>query len=229
MVGDGAFMRVYESHGHLLIELEASFHHQVITCLHFNMLSRTAVQHQRHLLPLSSRLYVQPQIRAVSNAALRTSLKPTQASVVDEPSPLSKMPMGVLLRSVALTTVMANKWLLRPSLAFIALITQSNSVLLNPDKNPALSRILQWTIYDHFCAGNSIAEVSNTVKYIKDLGFHGIILGYSKDVVLDPNVELPTTGIEDYPAECYRMIDEWKKGNIETLNMIESGDLLAVK
>nr|RBQ96977.1 hypothetical protein FVER53263_03746 [Fusarium verticillioides] len=148
---------------------------------------------------------------------------------MEEPSPLSKIPMGVLLRSVALTTVMANKWLLRPSLAFIALITQSNSAILNPDKNPVLSRILQWTIYDHFCAGNSIPEVSNTVKYIKKLGFHGIILGYSKDVVLDPNVKLPTTGVEDYPKECYDMIDEWKKGNIDTLNMIEAGDLLAVK
>jgi hypothetical protein len=124
---------------------------------------------------------------------------------------------------------MANRWLLQSSLAFIALITQSNSAVLNPDKNPVLSRILQWTIYDHFCAGNSIPEVSRTVKYIKKLGFHGIILGYSKDVVLDPNVKLPTNGVEDYPKECYDMIDEWKKGNINTLNMIEAGDLLAVK
>ncbi|KAI1034597.1 hypothetical protein LB504_004599 [Fusarium proliferatum] len=193
------------------------------------MLSRTVIQHQRRLLPVPSRLHIQPQIRTVTNAALRTSLKPTQAPLVEEPSPLSKIPMGVLLRSVALTTVMANRWLLRPSLAFIALITQSNSAILNPDKNPVLSRVLQWTIYDHFCAGNSIPEVSNTVKYIKNLGFHGIILGYSKDVVLDPNVKLPTTGIEDYPKECYDMIDEWKKGNIDTLNMIEAGDLLAVK
>jgi hypothetical protein len=42
-------------------------------------------------------------------------------------------------------------------------------------------------------------------------------------------VKLPTTGVEDYPKECYDMIDEWKKGNINTLNMIEAGDLLAVK
>ncbi|KIL93116.1 aspartate cytoplasmic [Fusarium avenaceum] len=151
------------------------------------------------------------------------------ATVIEDPSPLSKIPLGVLVRSVALTTVMANRWLLRPSLAFIAMITQSSSALLNPDKNPVLNRILQWTIYNHFCAGNSIPEVSNTVQYIKNLGFHGIILGYSKDVVLDPNVELPQTGIEDYPIECYKMIDEWKRGNIETLNMIEAGDLLAVK
>ncbi|KAF5966213.1 putative aspartate aminotransferase, cytoplasmic [Fusarium bulbicola] len=192
------------------------------------MLSRTALHNQRCLLPLS-RFHIQPQIRTVTNAALRTSLKPIEAVLVEEQSPLSKIPMGVLLRSVALTTVMANKWLLRPSLAFMALITQSNTAILNPDKNPVLSRILQWTIYDHFCAGNSIPEVSNTVKYIKNLGFHGIILGYSKDVVLDPNVELPTTGVEDYPVECYRMIDGWKNGNIETLNMIETGDLLAVK
>ncbi|KAM0214759.1 hypothetical protein ACHAQD_008658 [Fusarium lateritium] len=167
--------------------------------------------------------------KTITHVAFRPPLKPAQATVTEEPSPLSKIPFGVLVRSVALTTVMANRWLLRPSLAFIALITQSNSAILNPDKNPVLSRVLQWTIYNHFCAGNSIPEVSNTVQYIKNLGFHGIILGYSKDVVLDPNVELPQAGIEDYPIECYKMIDEWKRGNIETLNMIEAGDLLAVK
>lgn len=209
-------------------KLGAFHHHWAMKPTYFNMLSRTVIHHQRCLLPLS-RLHIQPQIRTVTNAALRTSLKPPQARMAEESSPLSKIPMGVLLRSVALTTVMANKWLLRPSLAFIALITQSNSAILHPDKNPVLSRILQWTIYDHFCAGNSITEVSNTVKYIKKLGFHGIILGYSKDVVLDPNVKLPTAGVEDYPKECYDMIDEWKKGNIDTLNMIEAGDLLAVK
>ncbi|KAF4967950.1 hypothetical protein FSARC_4603 [Fusarium sarcochroum] len=193
------------------------------------MLSRSAIYSRRQLLPLSSCLCIQPQARRLTtDATFKTPLKPVQAPLAEE-SPLSKMPMGVLLRSVALTTVMSNNWLLRPSLAFIALLTQSNSALLNPDKNPVLNRVLQWTIYDHFCAGNSIPEVSNTVKYIKKLGFHGIILGYSKDVVLDPNVELPQTGVEDYPVECYEMIDEWKRGNIETLNMIEAGDLLALK
>ncbi|RGP79534.1 aspartate cytoplasmic [Fusarium longipes] len=139
------------------------------------------------------------------------------------------MPIGVLLRSVALTTVMSNRWLLQPSLAFISLLTKTKSVFLNPDKNPVLGRLLQWTVYNHFCAGNSIPEVSNTIKYIKNLGFHGIILGHSKDVVLDPHVKLPQTGVEDYPVECYAMIDEWKRGNIETLNMLEAKDLLAVK
>lgn len=192
------------------------------------MLSRTAIHHYRQILPLSTRRCLTSPTRKITHAAFRP-LKPTQATVTEDLSPLSKIPLGVLVRSVALTTVMANRWLLRPSLAFIALITQSNSAFLNPDKNPVLNRVLQWTIYNHFCAGNSIPEVSNTVQYIKNLGFHGIILGYSKEVVLDPNVELPQTGIEDYPIECYKMIDEWKRGNIETLDMIEAGDLLAVK
>lgn len=192
------------------------------------MLSTTITHQRMRVVPLTAR-YVQSQQRRITDAAFQPPLKPASASIVNEPSPLSKMPMGVLLRSVALTTVMSNRWLLQPSLAFISLLTKTNSTLLNPDKNPVLGRLLQWTIYNHFCAGNSIPEVSNTVKYIKNLGFHGIILGYSKDVVLDPNVKLPQTGVDDYPIECYGMIDEWKKGNIETLNMIEAGDLLAVK
>lgn len=191
------------------------------------MLSRTATHQRRHLLPLAGR-HVLSQYRRIADVTFRPTIKPAPAQL-SEPSPLSKMPMGVLLRSVALTTIMSNRFLLQPSLAFISLLTQTNSSFLNPDKNPVLGRALHWTIYNHFCAGNSIPEVSNTVKYIKKLGFHGIILGYSKDVVLDPNVRLPATGVEDYPAECYEMIDEWKRGNIETLNMIEAGDLLAVK
>lgn len=190
------------------------------------MLSRTATNQRRHLLPLMARHVL--QYRRIADATFRPTLKPASTQL-SELSPLSKMPMGVLLRSVALTTIMSNRFLLQPSLAFISLLTQTNSSFLNPDKNPVLGRLLQWTIYNHFCAGNSIPEVSNTVKYIKKLGFHGIILGYSKDVVLDPNVKLPETGVEDYPVECYEMIDEWKRGNIETLNMIEAGDLLAVK
>ncbi|KAM5343604.1 hypothetical protein ACJ41O_012141 [Fusarium nematophilum] len=193
------------------------------------MFSRSAFYGPRQLLPISSRFLGQLQRRSlITDAALKPAIKPAAGAAVEEPSPLSKLPTGVLLRSVALTTVMATSWLLRPSMAFLALITQSNSALLNPDRNPILNRILQWTIYDHFCAGNSIQDVSKTVKYIKKLGYHGIILGYSKEVVLDPNVELPQTGVEEYPPECYGVIDQWKKGNIETLEMIESGDLLAI-
>ncbi|KAM6537895.1 hypothetical protein FALCPG4_003791 [Fusarium falciforme] len=191
------------------------------------MFSRSAVYSRRQLLPLSSRFLHQPR-RLLTDAAIKPSIKSAPAPA-EEPSALSKLPTGVLLRSVALTTVMATSWLLKPSLAFLALITQTNSAILNPDKNPVLNRVLQWTIYDHFCAGNTIPEVSSTVKYIKNLGYHGIILGYSKEIVLDTNAEASQTGVNEYPAEYYRVIDEWKKGNIETLNMIEAGDLLAIK
>ncbi|KAF4467531.1 aspartate aminotransferase cytoplasmic [Fusarium albosuccineum] len=194
------------------------------------MLSRSILYGRGRLLPISSRFFDQPQARRlITDAAIKTAIKPARVATVEESSPLAKLPTGVLLRSVALTTVMATSWLLKPSLAFLAIITQSNSAILNPDKNPVLNKVLKWTIYDHFCAGNSIPEVSSTVKYIKRLGYHGIILGYSKEVVLDPNVELPQTGVEEYPVECYQIIDQWKKGNIETLSMIERGDLLAIK
>ncbi|KAF4980668.1 hypothetical protein FZEAL_3336 [Fusarium zealandicum] len=193
------------------------------------MFSRSVIHGRRQFLPISCRFLDQSRVRRlITNAAFKPSIKPAHAAPEDV-SPLSKLPTGVLLRSVALTTVMAKSWLLRPSLALLALITQSKSALFNPDKNPILNRMLQCTIYDHFCAGNSIPEVSSTVKYIKNLGYHGIILGYSKEVVLGTNVELPQTGVEEYPPECHRVIEEWKKGNIETLDMIESGDLLAIK
>ena len=72
---------------------------------------------------------------------------------------------------------------------------------------------------DEYLSDDEVEELTEAIAELTGI----------KDVVLDPNVKLPATGVEDYPAECYRMIDEWKRGNIETLNMIEAGDLLAVK
>ncbi|KAK7425681.1 hypothetical protein QQZ08_007779 [Neonectria magnoliae] len=126
---------------------------------------------------------------------------------------------------------MSKSWLLRPSLAIMALLTKSNSALLNADKNPVLNRVLRWAIYNHFCAGTNSREVSKAVEDVKRLGYHGIILGYAKEVVLDPveALEHTSSGDAKYGAMHYEVIDEWKRGNLETLEMLGSGDFIALK
>jgi hypothetical protein len=73
--------------------------------------------------------------------------------------------------------------------------------------------------------------VSKTVADIKKIGYQGVILGYSREIVLDPNEKLARdeTGWTTYSDKCYEMVEEWKNGTLETLSMVESGDFLAVK
>jgi len=74
-------------------------------------------------------------------------------------------------------------------------------------------------------------EVSQTVADVKKIGYQGVILGYSKEIVLDPNEKLSVdgSGTPQYSDTCYEMVEEWKKGTLETLHMVGPGDFLAVK
>jgi hypothetical protein len=69
------------------------------------------------------------------------------------------------------------------------------------------------------------------VAEIKKIGYQGVILGYSREIVLDPHERLAHdgTGSATYSDKCYEMIEEWKKGTLETLRMVGPGDFLAVK
>lgn len=148
-----------------------------------------------------------------------------------EVSAMSRLPTKLLLRSLVLTSLMSSRLFLKPALAILSIVTNSKSTLLNPDRNPVLNKLLRWTVYDHFCAGTNREEVSKTVAEIKKIGYQGIILGYSKEIVLDPNEKLAhdDAGSATYGNKCYEMIEEWKKGTLETLRMIGPGDFLAVK
>ncbi|KAJ5515912.1 hypothetical protein N7527_007472 [Penicillium freii] len=113
----------------------------------------------------------------------------------------------------------------------MGVLATSKSTLLNPDRNLLLNKFLRWTVYNHFCAGVNRKEVSKTVADIKMMGYQGVILGYSKEIVLDPEEMLSTdaSGASKYSEKCYQMIDEWKEGTLETLRMVGPGDFLAVK
>ncbi|KAJ5371340.1 Proline oxidase [Penicillium cataractarum] len=126
---------------------------------------------------------------------------------------------------------MSSKLFLKPALAILNVVTNSKSALFNPDRNFVLNKLLRWTVYDHFCAGTNREEVSKTVAEIKKIGYQGVILGYSKEIVLDPNEKLAhdDTGSTTYSNKCYEMVEEWKKGTLETLSMVGPGDFLAVK
>ncbi|UNI23731.1 proline dehydrogenase [Purpureocillium takamizusanense] len=135
---------------------------------------------------------------------------------------------------------MGRPWLLRPSLAALSFLCRSKSAFFNPDRNWALNKILRWVIYDQFAAGTNAAEVARKSQELKRMGFQGIILGYAREFVLeDPSDgNRSATGHHgeqgqglgyQYSAAQYEVIDNWKKGTLETLRMIGAGDFLAIK
>ncbi|OQE44896.1 hypothetical protein PENCOP_c002G00375 [Penicillium coprophilum] len=148
-----------------------------------------------------------------------------------EVSSMARMPMRLLLRSLLLTSLMTSKLFLRPALAVMGVLATSKSPLLNPDRNLPLNKLLRWTVYNHFCAGVNKKEVSKTVADVKKMGYQGVILGYSKEIVLDHDEKLSIDefGTSKYSEKCYEMVEEWKEGTLETLRMVGPGDFLAVK
>ncbi|KAE8144966.1 FAD-linked oxidoreductase-like protein [Aspergillus avenaceus] len=144
---------------------------------------------------------------------------------------MARLPIKWLLRSLFLTSIMRSKIILRPALAILNILSSTKSPLLNADKNGILKRLVRLAVYDQFCAGANHAEVSKTIAQVKGMGYQGVILGYSKEIMLDPK-DHPSRGhlgSKKYSDRCYEMVEEWKEGTLRTLRMLDQGDFLAVK
>lgn len=180
---------------------------------------------------LARQIRAHPAHFSTSSHARNAVTDTAPAGNVKNKSPMSRMPTKTLIRSLVLTSLMGKEWLLRPSLAALDTICRSKNRVCNADKNPILNQLMRWALYNHFAAGASAAEVARSAKELKDMGYQGIILGYAKEVVLaNPTDTAHSATIENgySPAE-YRMVEEWKQGTLQTLEMIGPGDFLAVK
>ncbi|KAL0939869.1 proline oxidase [Colletotrichum truncatum] len=188
-----------------------------------------------------------PLCRSLSQGAARRYVSTTAANrvstTVDKPQALipqatttttrkpalSRLPTPTLLRSLFLTQFTSSPLLMRLSLPILGFITTSKSALFNPDRNPILNKLLRWTIYDHFCAGTNVPEVRKAVENIKRTGYQGVILNYAREIVLDTKKANAEAKDGDYAPAFYQMVQEWKKGNLDTLQMMQPGDFIAVK
>ncbi|KAL7760757.1 hypothetical protein ACKLNR_007292 [Fusarium oxysporum f. sp. zingiberi] len=144
-------------------------------------------------------------------------------------SALARISNKNLIRSIVLTTAMRRECIMRPSLKFLEMVTKAKSMWLNADRNPALNRLLRWTIYNHFCTGSTKGQVARPMAEVKGLAYQGIILGHAKGVILNPKAEEVCAGDHKYGPACYRMVEEWKQSNLDTLCMLQPGDFLSVK
>ncbi|KAK1726515.1 hypothetical protein CaCOL14_012216 [Colletotrichum acutatum] len=148
------------------------------------------------------------------------------------PAPLSILPLHVIVRSLLTSTISSSPILLPPSLWLMSVLAHTTNPLLNPDKNPLLRFVLKNTFYAQFCAGETPAEVGRTVKGLKDIGFSGVILGYAKEVVLvdAQKKKLGACSKGKIAEECIRdEIIPWARGTLETVQLAEPGDFVALK
>lgn len=153
-------------------------------------------------------------------------------------SPLSVLPLKVVLRSLATTAISSSPLLLRPSMAIMSVLAHSTSPLLNPDRNPVLRFLLKHTFYAQFCAGEDAAEVRRTIAGLKrDIGFTGVILGYAREVVMSEAQTRDLASSADVVVEGSALSEEcvrnevvpWAAGNMETVRLASPGDFVALK
>ncbi|KAF7595022.1 proline dehydrogenase [Aspergillus hancockii] len=87
----------------------------------------------------------------------------------------------------------------------------------------------------HFCAGESAAEVTGTIGRIKHMGFKGVILTYAREIVVDGSSQQSNHSAATKEGTVHTRttknpeIEAWRQGVLETVEMIGTGDFLALK
>lgn len=177
--------------------------------------------------PLSVRLS-STRSTAVRQVAIRPQLDDSSGSnaqVFRQRPPLSILPTRDLLRSLFISTISSNSFLLTPALHTLSFLCKPfGGRLLDVDRNPFLRKILKATFYNQFCAGENPTETKLCAQKLKDLGFEAIILTYGKESVHDDGANAATQGAGRDPE-----IDNWKVGIRETMNSVGPGDYIAFK
>lgn len=174
-------------------------------------------------------------VRNVStNAALtekKLAIFPNRSGLkATEPLALARLPTSSILRSLLLGAFFSSPVLFTPGFALLKKISNSPSRLLNADQNPILRAIVKPLVYDQFCAGTTKSEIQARMAQIKSLGFAGVILCYGQEVQIpmsDPSALDQSHNTTNQALD--QELEQWKKGNLETLDMLGSGDWLGMK
>ncbi|SPO02580.1 related to proline oxidase [Cephalotrichum gorgonifer] len=146
-------------------------------------------------------------------------------------TPLSVLPLKVILRSLFVSAVSSSKPLLPPSLYFMSILASSTNPLLNPDKNPVLRFFVKQIFYDHFCAGETREEVGKTIADLKGIGYSGVMLCYAREAVPEgaSSSELLSNNDPAVRAAIDEEVKMWAEGTLRTVSLAQAGDFVALK
>ncbi len=167
-----------------------------------------------------------------SAAAVEGSGRPTSSAPAKMPKPvppLSILALPDLIRSYLITAVSSSPPLLRTSLRALKFLAHSKSPILNPDRNPLLHFLLRRTVYAQFCAGETAAEVDQTTRKLKRMGYQGVMLGHAREVCMCGN-EAKSLGTQVSEEKLNAdAISSWAKSNLATVGMAQAGDFVSLK
>ena len=115
--------------------------------------------------------------------------------------------------------------LMRPLMSLLNTIINSKSSLTNLS-NPVFRGIIRHTVFDQFCSGTTPVEVKRTVDQIKGLGYQGIILGHTREIEGEEDLQSQSEECGDKVDSC---ITKWLELNLQTLALVGEGDYINVK
>ena len=138
--------------------------------------------------------------------------------------PLRRLSTPDVYRTMMLSQIFASPALSRFCLGALGWVANSRHPLLDPDRHRALNYVLRILIYNQFCAGTKPREIMDAVRYVKGMGFAGVILTYAREIVARDLAEGDAT--VDITA---KQVQEWLDGNLTTMACLEEGDYLAIK
>ncbi|CAG8113573.1 unnamed protein product [Penicillium salamii] len=139
-------------------------------------------------------------------------------------APLAKLPLSSVLRSLLVLSVSSSTLLLKPCIYTLSLLAHPRSALWDVAKNPLLNTLIKHTIYKQFNAGENKLEVQESINKIKALGCRGVLLGYAREVLIGENDDA------SYDAKAALAdIQFWIDGTLQTVDMAQPGDFVALK
>ncbi|KAI4221089.1 MAG: hypothetical protein L6R36_007145 [Xanthoria steineri] len=182
---------------------------------HTRYLHRTSHAPNSHLAGATS----------IDNTALQTpDTHPSRPSITPTPPPLSLLALPTLIRSYLISAISATPILLTPSLWILSLLAHSKSPFWQVEHNRLLHYIVKKTIYAQFCAGETPSEVKQTATELRKTGYQGVVLNYAKELVFDKGAPIQQTKHDEA-----KDIEDWHRGLLKTVNLVNHGDYAALK
>ncbi|KAL3465984.1 FAD-linked oxidoreductase-like protein [Aspergillus heterothallicus] len=139
-------------------------------------------------------------------------------------SPLAKLPLSSVLRSLLILSVSSSSTLLKPCIYTLSALAHPKTPLLDVAKNPLLNLLVKHSLYKQFNAGENKLEVQRSINAIKELGYRGVLLGYAREVLVGES----NTDPADEKASRQE-IQMWLDGTLQTVDMAQEGDFVALK
>ncbi|KAI9925175.1 hypothetical protein ASPWEDRAFT_177001 [Aspergillus wentii DTO 134E9] len=142
----------------------------------------------------------------------------------DSGSPLSKLPLSSVLRSLLILSVSSSSLLLKPCIYTLSMLAHPKTAVLDVAKNPFLNMLVKHTLYKQFNAGENKLEVQQSIRDIKQLGYRGVLLGYAREVLVGES------NVDPRDEKAARQeIQMWLDGTLQTVDMAQEGDFVALK